>query len=53
MREHEFSIDLPESAARLSALVHRYDPWKEYAPAVLDVEIVWPGDADGNGLLCK
>jgi hypothetical protein len=25
--------------------------WKEYAPAVLDVEIVYPGDADGNGLL--
>lgn len=53
MREHEFSIDLPESAPRLWALFQRYDLWKEYAPAVLDVEVVWPGDADGNGLLRK
>ena len=42
-----------QSAARLWALFQRYDLWKEYAPAVLDVEIVWPGDADGNGLLRK
>jgi hypothetical protein len=53
MREHEFSIELPASAARLWALFQRYDLWKEYAPAVLDVEILWPGDADGNGLLRK
>ena len=51
MREHEFTIDVPQSAARLWALFQRYDLWKEYAPAVLDVEIVWPGDAGGNGLL--
>lgn len=51
MREHEFTIELPEARARLWALFQRYDLWKEYAPAVLDVEIVWPGDADGNGLL--
>jgi len=53
MREHEFTIDLPESAARLWALFQRYDLWREYAPAVVDVEIVWPGDAEGNGLLRK
>ena len=53
MREHEFTIDLPASAPRLWALFQRYDLWKEYAPAVLDVEIVWPGDAAGNGLLRK
>ena len=53
MREHEFTIDLPASAPRLWALFQRYDLWKEYAPAVLDVEIVWPGDASGNGLLRK
>jgi hypothetical protein len=51
MRQHEFTIDLPHSAARLWALFQRYDLWKEYAPAVLDVEIVYPGDAQGNGLL--
>ena len=37
----------------LWALFQRYDLWKEYAPAVLDVEIVYPGDADGNGLVRK
>ena len=53
MREHEFTIELPAPAARLWALFQRYDLWKEYAPAVLDVEILWPGDGDGNGLLRK
>jgi hypothetical protein len=51
MRHHEFTIDLPHAPARLWALFQCYDLWKEYAPAVLDVEIVWPGDVDGNGLL--
>ena len=51
MRRHEFTIDLPHSARRLWALFQRYDLWKEYAPGVLDVEIVYPGDAAGNGLL--
>ena len=51
MRHHEFTIDLPESRRRLWALFQRYDLWKEYAPAVLDVEIVHPGDANGDGLL--
>src|SRR5258705_1240682 len=53
MRQHEFTVDLPHSARRLWALFQRYDLWKEYAPAVLDVEIVYPGDAHGNGLLRK
>ena len=53
MRHHEFTIDLPASAPRLWALFQRYDLWKEYAPGVLDVEIVYPGDAGGNGLLRK
>jgi polyketide cyclase/dehydrase/lipid transport protein len=51
MREHEYTVELPHAPARLWALFQRYDLWKEYAPAVLDVEIVYPGDADGNGLL--
>src|SRR5438309_10332446 len=53
MRQHEFTVDLPHSARRLWALFQCYDLWKEYAPAVLDVEIVYPGDAHGNGLLRK
>ena len=51
MRQHEFTVDLPHGAHRLWALFQRYDLWKEYAPGVIDVEIVWPGDAAGNGLL--
>jgi len=51
MREHEYTVDLQHAAARLWALFQRYDLWKEFAPAVLDVEIVHPGDAGGNGLV--
>jgi hypothetical protein len=51
MRTHEFTVDLPHGRERLWALFQRYDLWKEYAPAVLDVEVVWPGDAHGDGLL--
>lgn len=53
MRHHEFEMEMPFAAARIWALFQRYDLWKEYAPAVLDVEIVYPGDTDGNGLLRK
>ena len=53
MRHHTFQLELPHSAARLWALFQSYDRWKEYAPAVLDVEVVYPGDAAGNGLLRK
>jgi hypothetical protein len=51
MREHEYTVELPHAAARLWALFQRYDLWKEYAPAVLHVDVVYPGDAGGNGLL--
>ena len=53
MRHHEFEMEMPFAAARIWALFQRYDLWKEFAPSVLDVEIVYPGDANGNGLLRK
>jgi hypothetical protein len=53
MREHEFTIELPHSPARLWALFQRYDLWPAFAPAVVAVEIVYPGDAAGNGLVRK
>jgi hypothetical protein len=28
-----------------------YDRWPDYAPMVIGVEVVYPGDAGGNGLL--
>ena len=46
-------MEMPFSAPRIWALFQSYDLWKEFAPAVLEVEIVWPGDANGNGLLRK
>jgi len=53
VRHHEFDTEMPFAAACIWSLFQRYDLWKEYAPSVLDVEIVYPGDADGNGLLRK
>jgi hypothetical protein len=53
MRHHEFSMEMPFSAPRIWALFQSYDLWKDFAPAVLEVEVVWPGDANGNGLLRK
>ena len=51
MREHRYTLDMPHSAARLWALFQDYDNWTEYAPMVLEVEVVHPGDQHGNGLL--
>jgi hypothetical protein len=51
VRRHEYTVDLSHSPARLWALFQRYDLWKEFAPGVLEVEVVHPGDAQGNGLL--
>jgi hypothetical protein len=51
MREHRYTLDLPHSAARLWALMQDYDRWTEYAPMVVAVDVVHPGDGSGNGLL--
>ena len=51
MREHRYTIEMPHSPARLWALFQDYERWTEYAPMVRRVDVVWPGDADGNGLL--
>ena len=51
MREHRYSVEFPHSARRLWALFQDYDRWTEYAPMVVEVQVLWPGDAGGNGLL--
>ena len=51
MREHRYHIDMPHPAARIWALMQDYDHWTAYAPMVLEVQVLWPGDAGGNGLL--
>src|SRR6187401_730539 len=42
---------MPHAPERLWALFQDYGRWTEYAPMVLRVEVVWPGDENGNGLL--
>lgn len=51
MREHRYSTVLPHSPERLWALMQDYERWAETAPMVIAVEVLYPGDADGNGLL--
>ena len=51
VREHRYTIEMPHSADRLWALFQDYDRWTDYAPMVLRVDVVWPGDDAGNGLL--
>ena len=51
MREHRYYIDMPHPAARIWALMQDYDRWTSYAPMVVEVQVLWPGDAGGNGLL--
>jgi len=51
MREHRYSVEFPHTPERLWALMQDYGRWTEYAPMVLRVDVLHPGDADGNGLL--
>ena len=51
MTTHEFTLDMPHSAARIWALFQDYDRWTDYAPMVLRVEVLWPGDENQNGRL--
>ncbi|HLM18704.1 MAG TPA: SRPBCC family protein [Acidimicrobiia bacterium] len=50
-REHRYSFEMPHAAARIWALFQDYDNWTAYAPMVLRVEVLHPGDENGNGLL--
>lgn len=51
MREHRYTLDMPHSAPRIWALMQDYDRWTEYAPMVVRVDVLHPGDEAGNGLL--
>jgi hypothetical protein len=51
VREHRYAVEFPHSAERLWALMQDYGRWSEYAPMVLRVDVLHPGDAHGNGLL--
>lgn len=51
MQEHRYTLDMPHPPARVWALMQDYDNWTAYAPMVVRVEVLHPGDAGGNGLL--
>jgi hypothetical protein len=51
MREHRYSFEMPHSAARIWALFQDYDRWTDYAPMVIRVEVIYPGDEHHNGRL--
>jgi uncharacterized protein YndB with AHSA1/START domain len=51
MREHRFTLDIPHPPERVWRLFQRYDLWTQYAPMVVGVEVIHPGDERGNGLL--
>ena len=51
MREHRYSLDMPHAADRIWTLMQDYDRWADYAPMVISVEVIHPGDSGGNGLL--
>lgn len=51
MREHRYAIDMPHSPQRIWALMQDYSSWTNYAPMVVRVDVLHPGDAAGNGLL--
>lgn len=51
MREHRFTLEIPHAAEKVWALFQRYDLWTEYAPMVIRVDVIHPGDERGSGLL--
>lgn len=51
MRQHRFTLDFPHPVERVWALFQRYDLWTQYAPMVVRVDVIHPGDENGNGLL--
>jgi hypothetical protein len=51
MRTHEYSFEMPHSAARIWALFQDYDRWTDYAPMVKRVDVLYPGDEHHNGRL--
>jgi hypothetical protein len=51
VREHRWSLELPHPPERVWALMQDYARWTEYAPMVVRVDVLHPGDAGGNGLL--
>ncbi len=51
VREHRYTLELPHAPARVWALMQDYDRWSVYAPMVIEVQVLHPGDEVGNGLL--
>ena len=52
IKEHIFEIELPHPPEKIWSLMQDYDLWKQFTQAiVIDIEILYHGDKDGNGLI--
>ncbi len=51
MLRHEFSLEVPHSAARVWALLQDYEHWTDWSEMVDRVDVLWPGDEHQNGRL--
>jgi hypothetical protein len=51
MIEHRYHLEVPHDRARVWAIMNDYARWTEFAPMVLGVEVLHPGDQNGNGLV--
>ena len=52
MKEYWYSVDIPHPAARIWAIMQDYNKWSEFAkPMVTGIEVIKPGDENGNGLV--
>ena len=52
MKEYSYYVDMPHPAERVWTLMQDYDKWPEFAkPMVTGIEVAYPGDETGNGLI--
>ncbi|MFW9921854.1 MAG: SRPBCC family protein [Candidatus Thorarchaeota archaeon] len=52
IKEHVFSIEVNHNPEKIWALMQDYNLWKQFTQAiVIDIEILYPGDKEGNGLI--
>ncbi len=52
IKEHIFSIEIPHSCEKIWSLMQDYSLWKQFTQTIIiDIEILYPGDKNGNGLI--
>ena len=52
MKEYQYSLDLPHPSSIIWKLLQDYGIWHDFAkPMVIAIDVVNPGDENGNGLI--